>query len=160
MVKGIEGLSEEERKALRGSKFAPLPPSSNPSSSFSSSSTSLPRVPHPGGPVTTNKAAALAKFLERKLQEPGGLDNVKPELIELAVKNAKETVNASGTSVRGIRIRHVTSFDDPEDVSCCDGLMTEPKSKKAKKETKKKHKENKERKRLKKRNKNKKVKDL
>uniref|UniRef100_A0A803N4R8 Uncharacterized protein n=1 Tax=Chenopodium quinoa TaxID=63459 RepID=A0A803N4R8_CHEQI len=52
---------------------------------------------HPGGPVTTNKAAALAKFLERKLQEPGGLDTLKPELIELAVKNAKETVNAIGT---------------------------------------------------------------
>jgi len=37
----------------------------------------------------------LAKFLERKLLETGGLDSIKPELIELAVKNAKETVHAS-----------------------------------------------------------------
>lgn len=53
------------------------------------------RLAHPGGPLTTNKAAALAKFLERKLQDPNGLDSLKPELLELAVKNAKATVNAS-----------------------------------------------------------------
>uniref|UniRef100_A0A7C8ZWF6 Uncharacterized protein n=1 Tax=Opuntia streptacantha TaxID=393608 RepID=A0A7C8ZWF6_OPUST len=98
MVKGLEGLTEEERKALRGSKFAPLPPNPKPSSS---SSTSLPRIAHPGGPVATNKAAALAKFLERKLQEPGGLDSIKPELIELAVKNAKETVHANANLLLG-----------------------------------------------------------
>ncbi|KAJ8429799.1 hypothetical protein Cgig2_015631 [Carnegiea gigantea] len=71
-------------------------------------------IAHPGGPVATNKAVALAKFLERKLLEPGGLDSIKPELIELAVKNAKETVHASGTSNQGRIIRHVTSFDDSE----------------------------------------------
>lgn len=50
---------------------------------------------HPGGPLTTNKAAALAKFLERKLQEPNGLASINPDLLELAVKNAKDTVLAS-----------------------------------------------------------------
>lgn len=58
--------------------------------------------------MTTNKAVALAKFLERKLQEPGGLDSVKPELIELAVKNAKETVNASEYSKSNVSfVEHV-----------------------------------------------------
>ena len=50
---------------------------------------------HPGGPLTTNKAAALAKFLERKLQQPDGLDSRNPDLVKLAVKNAKETIKAS-----------------------------------------------------------------
>jgi hypothetical protein len=50
---------------------------------------------HPGGPLTTNKAAALAKFLERKLQQPDGLDSLNPDLVNLAVKNAKETIKAS-----------------------------------------------------------------
>lgn len=45
--------------------------------------------------MTTNKAAALAKFLERKLQQPGGIDSIDPQLLEVAVKNAKETVAAS-----------------------------------------------------------------
>uniref|UniRef100_A0A7C9DX40 Uncharacterized protein n=1 Tax=Opuntia streptacantha TaxID=393608 RepID=A0A7C9DX40_OPUST len=149
MVKGLEGLTEEERKALRGSKFAPLPPNPKPSSS---SSTSLPRIAHPGGPVATNKAAALAKFLERKLQEPGGLDSIKPELIELAVKNAKETVHASSTSNQGRIIRHVTSFDDSEGTSSKDKSTVEPKKKKLRKEKKK---EKKEKKKLKKKNKKK-----
>ncbi|CAL5385012.1 unnamed protein product [Camellia sinensis] len=52
-------------------------------------------LPHLGGPLTTNKVAALAKFLERKLQEPNGLASMKPELVELAVKNAKDTITAS-----------------------------------------------------------------
>ncbi|KAL2922783.1 30S ribosomal protein S18, partial [Bienertia sinuspersici] len=70
MVKGMEGLTDDERKALRGSKFGPLPPPPPPIAHTScSSSSSVPR----------------------KLQERGGLDNLKPELIELAVKNAKET---------------------------------------------------------------------
>ena len=50
---------------------------------------------HPGGPLTTNKAAALAKFLERKLQQPDGLDSLNPDLVNLAVKNAMETIKAS-----------------------------------------------------------------
>ncbi|KNA05146.1 hypothetical protein SOVF_193100 [Spinacia oleracea] len=148
MVKGIDELTEDERKALRRRKFAPLPP--KPSSSCSSS---LPRLAHPGGPVTTNKAVALAKFLERKLQEPGGLDTLKPELIELAVKNAKETVNASGTSKHGKIIRHVTSFDDNEDYSSKDWPTYEPKiklkkEKKDKKKKKKKKKKNKKNKKV------------
>lgn len=50
---------------------------------------------HPGGPLTTNKAAALAKFLERKLQQPDGLESLNPDLVKLAVRNAKETIKAS-----------------------------------------------------------------
>lgn len=53
------------------------------------------RLAHPGGPMKTNKAAALAKFLERKLQEPNGLASFDPKLVELAVKNAKQTVQCS-----------------------------------------------------------------
>lgn len=55
----------------------------------------LNREAHPGGAMKTNKAAALAKFLERKLQEPNGLASVNPKLVELAVKNAKQTVQLS-----------------------------------------------------------------
>ncbi|THG21351.1 hypothetical protein TEA_027607 [Camellia sinensis var. sinensis] len=88
----MEGFTDEERRALRGSKFASLPPSA----SFPSRSKPKPRLPHPGGPLTTNKAAALVKFLERKLQAANGLASIKPEPVELAVKNAKDTVNASG----------------------------------------------------------------
>lgn len=53
------------------------------------------RLAHPGGPLKTNKAAALAKFLERKLQDPNGLSSIDPDLIELAVKNARDTVISS-----------------------------------------------------------------
>ncbi|KAJ4827265.1 hypothetical protein Tsubulata_050059 [Turnera subulata] len=84
----MEGLSEEEKRALRGSKFAPLPPPS-------SSRPQQPRLAHPGGPLKTNKAAALAKFLERKLQDPNGLATIDPDLLELAVKDAKSTVSSS-----------------------------------------------------------------
>ncbi|RAL54459.1 hypothetical protein DM860_001587 [Cuscuta australis] len=103
----MEELTEEERKALRGSKFAPLPPAAPARPPI--------RQAHPGGPLKTNKAAALAKFLERKLQEPNGLSSVDPRLVELAVKNAKETVQSSGTSTSGRVIRHVDSFGDYED---------------------------------------------
>ncbi|PIA61560.1 hypothetical protein AQUCO_00300821v1 [Aquilegia coerulea] len=99
----MENLTEDERKAMRRSKFAPLSPL-RPQS----------RLAHPGGPLATNKAAALAKFLERKLQEPDGLSSINPALIERAVKNAKETVTASGSSNSGRVIRHVASFNDPE----------------------------------------------
>ncbi|MBA0781912.1 hypothetical protein Gotri_002793, partial [Gossypium trilobum] len=47
---------------------------------------------HPGGPLTTNKAAAFAKFLERKLQDPNGVSSINPQLLELAVNNAKATI--------------------------------------------------------------------
>jgi hypothetical protein len=42
--------------------------------------------------LRTNKAAALAKFLERKLKEPSGLASINSDLLELAVQNAKQTV--------------------------------------------------------------------
>ncbi|MBA0750772.1 hypothetical protein Gogos_002160, partial [Gossypium gossypioides] len=47
---------------------------------------------HPGGPLTTNKAATLAKFLERKLQDPNSVSSVNPQLLELAVNNTKATI--------------------------------------------------------------------
>merc|ERR1712071_371215 len=106
MVKDLEALSEDERRALRGSKFAPLPSLPPPRSQ--------PRLAHPGGPVKTNKAAALAKFLERKLQEPNGLASINPHLVELAVNKAKRSVFASGMSNSGTPIRHVDSIGDSE----------------------------------------------
>ncbi|KAG5559929.1 hypothetical protein RHGRI_003276 [Rhododendron griersonianum] len=127
----MEGLTEEERRALRVSKFAPLPSAPAPSRPN-------PRLAHPGGPLTTNKAAALAKFLERKLQDPNGLDSLKPELLELAVKNAKATVNASGTSRSGRVIRHVDSFGDSE----MEALEDEGEKIETKKQKKKKKKKN------------------
>ncbi|XWS08621.1 hypothetical protein CRYUN_Cryun40dG0017400 [Craigia yunnanensis] len=103
----IEELSEEERRALRGSKFAPLPSLLHPSRS-------QPRLAHPGGPLTTNKAAALAKFLERKVLDPNGFSSINPDLLELAVNNAKATVFQGGTSNSGSMVRHVDSFGDSE----------------------------------------------
>ncbi|GAB4851259.1 hypothetical protein Ancab_039928 [Ancistrocladus abbreviatus] len=141
MVRGIEELSEDERKALRGSKFAPLP--AQPSSS---SSRPQPRIAHPGGPVTTNKATALAKFLARKVQEPGGLESINPDLIMSAVKNAKETVHASQASDSGRTIRLVASFDDcevPMDVGDSSNLKQKKRKKESKRKKPKKKKKNK-----------------
>uniref|UniRef100_A0A2N9FVB6 Uncharacterized protein n=1 Tax=Fagus sylvatica TaxID=28930 RepID=A0A2N9FVB6_FAGSY len=104
----LETLSEEERRALRGSKFAPLP-------SLPSSHRPQPRLAHPGGPLRTNKAAALAKFLERKLQDPNGLASINPDLVQLAVQNAKRTVLPCGMSNSGSTIQHVNSFGDSEE---------------------------------------------
>lgn len=115
---GVDELSEDEKRALRGSKFAPLPslppPRSQPRYSIHLHLHRFPlgffflsaidyirvciyRLAHPGGPLTTNKAAALAKFLERKLQDPNGLGSINPQLVERAVQNAKRTVFASKT---------------------------------------------------------------
>ncbi len=52
------------------------------------------RLAHPGGPLATNKAVALGKFLKRKLSEPGGAASLDPALVEQAVNNAKATVEA------------------------------------------------------------------
>ncbi|KAJ7980243.1 E3 ubiquitin-protein ligase [Quillaja saponaria] len=143
MVKEMEGLSEEERRALRGSKFAPLVSTSRPSQSRS-------RLAHPGGPLTTNKAAALAKFLERKLKEPDGLASINPDLLELAVNSAKQTVIAS-TSNAERSIRHVDSFGDTENEDCFDDGKEENyelkgQKKKKKSKNKKKRKKNKKQK--------------
>ncbi|KAG8369995.1 hypothetical protein BUALT_Bualt14G0071600 [Buddleja alternifolia] len=129
----MEELTEEEKKALRGSKFAPLP-------SAPTQLRSDPRQAHPGGPIKTNKAAALAKFLERKLQEPNGLASVDPRLVEMAVKNAKETVQCSGTSRSGRVIHHVKTFGDYEEEEKTEDLKTSF-SKKSKQKNKKKKKE-------------------
>ncbi|XP_062108594.1 putative OVARIAN TUMOR DOMAIN-containing deubiquitinating enzyme 8 [Humulus lupulus] len=130
----VEELSEEEKKALRGSKFAPLP-------SLPSSSRPQTRLAHPGGPLTTNKAAALAKFLERKLQDPNGLASINPDLLERAVKNAKETILASASS-SGRIIKHVDSFGDTEE-SLEEEKEESSEPKKQKKKNKKKKRKNK-----------------
>nr|XP_029124032.1 uncharacterized protein LOC105057522 isoform X5 [Elaeis guineensis] len=127
-----QALTEDERRALRGSKFAPLP--------APAPARAQPRVAHPGGPVTTNKAAALARFLERKLQQPDGLKSIDPNLLEVAVKNAKATVHASneGSSASGRMIRHVSSFgDSSEDSGEYLAREVKPKQKKRKKKKKK-----------------------
>ncbi|GLT63801.1 hypothetical protein SLA2020_363360 [Shorea laevis] len=132
MAREMEALSEEERRALRGSKFAPLP-------SLPPPARSQPRLAHPGGPLTTNKAAALAKFLERKLQDPNGLSTINPDLLELAVQNAKATVTASGAADSGRTIRHVDSFPDSEDSLGEDKVeISKPKKYKKKKKKNKK----------------------
>ncbi|KAK7354794.1 hypothetical protein VNO80_20286 [Phaseolus coccineus] len=143
MVKDIETLTEDERRALRGSKFAPLP----------STSSSKPRLAHPGGPLATNKAAALAKFLERKLKDPNGLASINPDLLELAVNNAKQTVHASGTSNLQRTIRHVDSFGDSdfkdsseEELSKLSEVKESKRKKKKKEKKKKEKKKNKKRK--------------
>ncbi|KAK3125973.1 hypothetical protein QOZ80_7BG0612190 [Eleusine coracana subsp. coracana] len=134
MAAAAGDISDEERRALRGSKFAPLPPPPP-------SSRPQPRMAHPGGPLTTNKAAALAKFLERKLQQPDGLDSLNPDLVKLAVKNAKETIKASKgeASTSGRVVRHVSSFGDgsedsenSEDEAVGKGIRRKRKNKKPK----------------------------
>uniref|UniRef100_A0A0D9X2Q9 Uncharacterized protein n=1 Tax=Leersia perrieri TaxID=77586 RepID=A0A0D9X2Q9_9ORYZ len=134
MAAAAGDLTDEERRALRGSKFAPLPAPTAPSRP-------QPRMAHPGGPLTTNKAAALAKFLERKLQEPDGLDSLNPDLVKLAVRNAKETINASKgePSTSGRIVRHVSSFEDSseKDKTCQnEGEQGQKKKKKKKKSLK------------------------
>ncbi|KAL2651967.1 hypothetical protein R1flu_020095 [Riccia fluitans] len=100
----LEGLTDEERRALRASRFhsstAPGPTANRCS-----------RLAHPGGPLATNKAAALAKFLKRKLEEPGGAASLNPTLVERAVQNARVTTR----SVALPKVRHVDSFSDLED---------------------------------------------
>ncbi|XP_044498765.1 uncharacterized protein LOC123220570 [Mangifera indica] len=131
----MEELSEEEKRALRGSKFAPLP------ALPPSSSRTQPRLAHPGGPLTTNKAAALAKFLERKLKDPSGLSSINPDVLELAVKNAQDTALTSGSSNSGRLVRHVTSFGDfEESLEEVEIGNSEPKKLKKRKQKKKKEK--------------------
>ncbi|XP_048599124.1 uncharacterized protein LOC106387798 isoform X2 [Brassica napus] len=96
----------------------------------------------PGGPMKTNKAAALAKFLERKLQDPNVLSSIDPDLIELAVKNSRHIIS-SRTSSSGRRIQHVVSFVDVEVSSDDDKIENTKLSKKKKKKKKKKNKKHK-----------------
>ncbi|KAK7303814.1 hypothetical protein RJT34_14731 [Clitoria ternatea] len=143
MSKEIEILTEDERRALRGSKFAPLPRPSH----------SKPRLAHPGGPLATNKAAALAKFLERKLKDPNGLASINPDVLELAVNNAKQTVYASSTSNSERTVRHVDSFGDSDSKESSKDepnelcKVKERKKKKSKKEKRSKKEKNKNKKR-------------
>ncbi|XP_057433788.1 uncharacterized protein LOC130726526 [Lotus japonicus] len=140
MAKEIESLSEDERRALRGSKFAPLPPRAP--------SRTQPRLAHPGGPLATNKAAALAKFLERKLKEPNGMDHINPDLLELAVNNAKQTVYASSASTSKRTVRHVEFFGDSDSKDSAEeqNELSEVKKLTNKKKNKKQKKKNKKRK--------------
>ncbi|XP_051200984.1 uncharacterized protein [Lolium perenne] len=93
---------------------------------------------HSGGPLTTNKAAVLAKFLERKLQQPDGLESLNPDIVNLAVKNAKETIKASKgeSSTSGRVVRHVPSFEDSSEVTDQEEQRKAKKKKKNKRKTK------------------------
>jgi len=135
----LEELTEEERRALRISRFhaEQLHPSS------STAARPPARLAHPGGALATNKAAALAKFLQRKLNEPGGAATLDPDLVERAVENAKATAIAgqqpAASSKAARRIRHVDSFSDSdEDGVAQRGLNVEQhvRVKKQKKKTK------------------------
>lgn len=106
----LETLSEEDRRALRRSRFSSLAPAA--SSPKPDKPQSSPRVAHPGGPVATNKAVALAKFLQRKLQEPSGSASLDPDLVERAVEDAKSSLHADENSKSTKRIRHVDSFSE------------------------------------------------
>lgn len=106
----LETLSEEDRRALRRSRFSSLAPAA--SSPKPEKPQSSPRVAHPGGPVATNKAVALAKFLQRKLQEPSGSASLDPDLVERAVEDAKSSLHADENSKSTKRIRHVDSFSE------------------------------------------------
>lgn len=100
----LDTLSEDERRALRGSRFAPLPSCSSVEVKVES------RVAHPGGRVATNKAAALAKFLERKLDKASIPANLDPVLVEAAVENAKAGLSASSS-----KVRHVERFSESDE---------------------------------------------
>ncbi|KAL7592748.1 hypothetical protein Lser_V15G31655 [Lactuca serriola] len=97
---------------------------------------------HPGGPMKTNKVVAVAKFLERKSQEPSGLSSINSKLVELAVKNAKETVRACNASNSERRIQHINSFSDDKDMIEEDQEMEAKPIKLKKKKNKKKKKKN------------------
>eukprot|EP00249_Psilotum_nudum_P021290 c28052_g2_i2 orf=327-782(+) len=119
-----DSLTEEERRALRASRFAPLPPPP-----LRNNVKACPRIAHPGGPVATNKAAALAKFLQRKNEKPSIGSSLDPALVEAAVRNANASLQA-GTfmavpvfqhlwwnfdiSFSNVKIRHVETFLDSD----------------------------------------------
>ncbi|CAN6864138.1 unnamed protein product [Brassica oleracea] len=139
---GMEELTEDEKRALRGSKFAPL--TSLPFSSRSHP----PRLAHPGGPSKTNKAAALAKFQERKLQDPNGYWLSKtPEapLLRVSIIFYDTLLISGGTSSSGRRIQHVASFEDvsSDDDKIENTKLSKKKKKKKIKEEKKKKKDKK-----------------
>ncbi|CAM6089042.1 unnamed protein product [Calypogeia fissa] len=96
----LESLTDEERAALRASRFHSAPAPKSPERRC--------RLAHPGGPLATNKAAALAKFLKRKLAQDGAA-SLDPALVERAVENAK------GRSVAVAKVRHVDSFSDSDE---------------------------------------------
>lgn len=54
----------------------------------------------------------MAKFLQRKLQEPSGSASLDPDLVERAVEDAKSSLHADENSKSTKRIRHVDSFSE------------------------------------------------
>ncbi|KAH0854142.1 hypothetical protein HID58_090182 [Brassica napus] len=112
------------------------------------------RLAHPGGPLKTNKAAALAKFLERKLQDPNGLSSIDPPLLRVSTTLRQDSLMitsflkalvsieceglifydtlliSGGTSISGRRIQHVASFEDVEQITVDeDAKLTRPNKK-------------------------------
>ncbi|CAI7855241.1 unnamed protein product [Closterium sp. NIES-54] len=115
-VSEIELLTDDERRALRASRFSAERLPSPPRSSHSASAAAA-RQAHPGGPLATNKAAALSRFLQRRLaasgegSEGGERGALDPRLVEVAVRNAQATLVAAASSGEGA-VRHVDCFDE------------------------------------------------
>lgn len=107
----LDTLSDAERRALRISRFA----QEAPPTASSSRQSQLPRLAHPGGPIATNKAAALARFLKRKV-DAGTAGALDLDLVELAVRNAKSSIapTAGGRGQAKVSIRHVAEFEGDE----------------------------------------------
>eukprot|EP00271_Cylindrocystis_brebissonii_P019461 TRINITY_DN591_c0_g2_i1.p1 TRINITY_DN591_c0_g2~~TRINITY_DN591_c0_g2_i1.p1 ORF type:complete len:185 (+),score=42.83 TRINITY_DN591_c0_g2_i1:351-905(+) len=132
----LDQLSEDERRALRASRFAN---SDHNEGQRMAEPVRPKRLAHPGGPLATNKAAALARFLERKMASEESLSNLQPELVERAIKNAQASL-AAGATERGVVVKHVEAFEDPE-VEDFDPQQTYPltnQNKNARKKNKKK----------------------
>lgn len=103
----IETLTEDERRALRASRFA----GHSESTSGQPNRSRPTRLAHPGGTIATNKAAALTRFLQRKF-EAGLSSELQPDLVDRAVRNAEASL-IDDVSYGG-KIKHVTAFEDPE----------------------------------------------
>ncbi|GJP68691.1 hypothetical protein CLOP_g25351 [Closterium sp. NIES-67] len=113
-VSELDQLTDDERRALRASRFSARLPSP-PRSSHSATAAAAARQAHPGGPLATNKAAALSRFLQRRLAAGAEAGErgapLDPRLVEVAVRNAQATLVAAASSRTGA-VRHVDCFED------------------------------------------------
>jgi len=60
--------------------------------------------------MVTNKAAALARFLKRKLESDAD-SNLDPRMVAQAVENAKASIQAESSE---FKVKHVMNFEEPE----------------------------------------------
>ncbi|GAQ78014.1 hypothetical protein KFL_000060810 [Klebsormidium nitens] len=125
----VEELSDDERRALRASRFG----GASGLQPLTREAPKAKRLAHPGGPVVTNKAAALARFLKRKLQDPEGFAALDPELVEKAVKAAKTGKTTQAPGVAGPDQRNDEDSNGSEDDEKSRNPKTKAKSIKDKK---------------------------